>query len=88
MNCDVDEATEGLENELCLKQETHYERPARHGPNGLNGKQLRVTKDGRVIRQTTPGDSFVKYDDSSTVTPLVARPANTGGNSKLFVEIN
>ena len=26
-----------------LKQETHYERPARHGSNGLNGKQLRVT---------------------------------------------
>ena len=46
------------------------------------------TKDGRVIRQTTPGDSFVKYDDSSTVTPLVARPGTTGGNSKLKVEIN
>ena len=45
-------------------------------------------KDGRVIRQLTPGDSFVKYDDSSTVAPLVERPGNIGGNSKLFVEIN
>ena len=29
-----------------VKQETHYERPARHGPNGLNGKRLRVTHYG------------------------------------------
>ena len=33
-----------------LKQETHYERPARHGPNGFNGKQLRVTHYERPAR--------------------------------------
>ena len=46
-----------------------------------------IDKDGRVIKQPTPSDSRVKYD-SSTVVPLVARPGNIGGNSKLFAEIN
>ena len=44
--------------EKILKQETHYERPARHsmarhGPNGPNGKQLRVTHYERPTRQIT-----------------------------------
>ena len=47
----------------CFKQETHYERPARHvtsrhvtsrhGPNGPNGKQLRVTHYERPARRGT-----------------------------------
>ena len=34
-----------------MKQEIHYEQPARHGPNGLNGKQLRLrmTLDGQYF---------------------------------------
>ena len=36
-----------------VKQETHYERPARRGPNSLNGKQLRVTHYERPGRQST-----------------------------------